>query len=157
MEQVSQLSSKPARSHEWRLSTDACFLKFAHWRNGAASGSELAHGMYIPLSYARVLLEDDCTLGPKGGRIFSYERAVGYLVGSEFAELVKLGRVGTVGTSVEQLRDFGLQRAREGYNVMLGFETSDETPRERAVRARSRSAKKRPKVNAYSPPASQQQ
>jgi hypothetical protein len=157
LEQVSRLSSKPAHSHEWRLSPDACFLKFAHWRNGAASSTELAHGMYIPLSYARVLLEDDCTLGPKGGRIFSYERAVSYLVGSEFAELVKLGRVGTVGTSVEQLRDFGLQRALEGYSVMLGFETSDETPRERAVRVRSRSAKKRPKVNSYSPPTPQQQ
>ncbi|RKN11461.1 hypothetical protein [Streptomyces radicis] len=157
LEQVSRLSSKPASSHEWRLSPDACFLKFAHWRNGAASSTELAHGLYIPLSYARVLLEDDCTLGPRGGRIFSYERAVSYLVGAEFAELVKLGRVGTVGTSVEQLRDFGLQRAREGYSVMLGFETSDETPRERAVRVRSRSAKKRPKVNSYSPPTSQQQ
>ncbi|MFJ8255618.1 hypothetical protein [Streptomyces sp. NPDC094466] len=156
LEQVSQLSTKPARSHEWRLSADACFLKFAHWRNGAASSTELAHGMYIPLSYARILLEDDCTLGPKGGRIFSYERAVNYLVGSEFAELVKLGRVGTVGTSVEQLREFGLQRAREGYNVMLGFETSNETPRDRAVRTRSRSAKKRPKMNSYSPPTSQQ-
>ncbi|MEU6330770.1 hypothetical protein ABZ851_26365 [Streptomyces sp. NPDC047049] len=157
LEQVSRLSSKPARSHEWRLSPDACFLKFAHWRKGAVSSTELAHGMYIPLSYARVLLEDNCTLGPRGGRIFSYERAASYLVGSEFAELVKLGRVGTVGTSVEQLRDFGLQRAREGYSVMLGFETSDETPRERALRTRSRSAKKRPKVSSYSPPTSQQQ
>lgn len=112
--------------------------------------------MYVPLSYTRVLLEDDCTLGPRGGRIFSYERAAGYLVGSEFAELVKLGRVGTVGTSVEQLRDFGSQRAREGYSVMLGFETSDETPRERAARTRSRSVKNRPKVNSYSPATSQQ-
>ncbi|MFE9925199.1 hypothetical protein ACFYQA_27580 [Streptomyces sp. NPDC005774] len=156
LEQVSRLSSEPVRSHEWRLSQDACFLKFAHWRNGAASSTELAHGMYIPLSYARVLLEDDCTLGPKGGRIFSYERAAGYLVGAEFAELVKLGRVGTVGTSIEQLRDFGLQRAREGYSVVLGFETSEETPRARATRVRQRSAKKRPKVISYSPPAPQQ-
>ncbi|MFD8461496.1 hypothetical protein ACFV27_09705 [Streptomyces antimycoticus] len=62
-----------------------------------------------------------------------------------------------MGTSIEQLRDFGLERAREGHSVMLGVETSDETPRERTVRARSRSAKKRPKVNSYSPPTSQQQ
>ncbi|WP_314224117.1 hypothetical protein [Streptomyces zaehneri] len=156
LEQVAELSAKPARSHEWRLSQDSCFLKFAHWRDGAAPTSELAHGMYIPLSYARVLLDDDCTLGKKGGRIFSYERVGRYLVGSEFAELVKHGMVGTVGTSVEQLRDFGLQRAREGYSVMLGFETSEETPRARATRARSRSAKNRPKVNSYSPPASPQ-
>ncbi|MFJ7147573.1 hypothetical protein ACIQVT_05130 [Streptomyces sp. NPDC100445] len=58
-----------------------------------------------------------------------------------------------MGTSVEQLRDFGLQRAREGYSVVLGFETSEETP-ERATRARTRSTKNRPKVNSYTPPAS---
>ncbi|MGV9353989.1 hypothetical protein [Streptomyces misionensis] len=69
---------------------------------------------------------DDCTLDPRGGRVFGYERANRYLVGSEFTELVKLGLVGTVGTSVEQLRDFGLKRAHEGYSVMLGFEASDE-------------------------------
>ncbi|MFB6784165.1 hypothetical protein ACFCX0_44490 [Streptomyces sp. NPDC056352] len=155
LEQVAKLSSKPARPHEWRLSPDSCFLKFAHWRESAAPTSELAHGMYIPVSYARVLLDDDRTLGSRGGRIFSYKRVDRYLVGSEFADLVKLGLVGTVGTSVEQLRDFGLQRAREGYSVVLGFETSEETPRTRATRARSRSTKKRPKVNSYSPPTSQ--
>lgn len=113
--------------------------------------------MYIPVSYARVLLDDDRTLGSRGGRIFSCKRVDRYLVGSEFADLVKLGLVGTVGTSVEQLRDFGLQRAREGYSVVLGFETSEETPRTRATRARSRSrsTKKRPKVNSCSPPTSQ--
>ncbi|MEU0990881.1 hypothetical protein [Streptomyces sp. NPDC005953] len=117
--------------------------------------SELTHGMYIPLSYARVLLNDDCTLGSRGGRIFSYERVNRYLVGSEFAELVKHGLVGTVGTSVEELRNFGLQCAREGYSIVLGSETSKETPRAQATRARSRSTKKRPKVNFSSPPASQ--
>ncbi len=117
-----------------------------------------ARHVHSPLLH-RVLLEDDCTLGPRGGRIFSYERAAGHLVGSEFAELVKLvklGRVGTVGTSVERLRGFGLQRAREGCSVVLGFGTSDETPRERAVRTRSRSVKNRPKVNSCSPATSQQ-
>ena len=153
LERVSELSSQAAHSHEWRLSPDSCFLKFAHWRDGATPTTELARGMYIPLSDARVLLDDDCTLGTRGGRIFSYERVGRYLVGSEFAELVKHGLVGTVGTSVEQLRDFGLKRAREGYSVVLGFETSEETPRARSIRARTRSAKKRPKVNSYSPPA----
>ncbi|MFE0448196.1 hypothetical protein [Streptomyces fungicidicus] len=80
-----------------------------------------------------------------------------YLVASEFAELVKLGLVGTVGTSVEQLRDFGLERAREGCSVALGVETSEETPRDRATRIRQRTAKKRPKVISYSPAGPQQQ
>ncbi|MBX4173800.1 MULTISPECIES: hypothetical protein [Streptomyces] len=157
LEGVAELSSKPAHPHEWRLSQDACFLKFAHWRDGAVPTSELARGMYIPLSYARVLLEDDCTLGSRGGRLFSYERVGRYLVASEFAELVKLGLVGTVGTSVEQLRDFSLERAREGYSVVLGVETSEETPRDRSVRVRQRTAKKRPKVISYSPQTPQQQ
>ncbi|GAA0927264.1 hypothetical protein GCM10009549_49280 [Streptomyces thermoalcalitolerans] len=91
----------------------------------------------------------------KGGRIFSYERVSRYFINSDFAELVKHGLAGTVGTSVGQLRDFGLQRAHAGYSVVLGFEASEETPR--SVRARSRSTRKRPKVHSYSPSASQQQ
>ncbi|WP_329139841.1 hypothetical protein [Streptomyces sp. NBC_00670] len=157
LESVSKLSSDSVHPHEWRLSRDACFLKFAHWRDRATTNSELAPGMYIPLSYARILLNDDCTRGSRGGRLFSYKRVERYLVGSDFAELVKLGLVGTVGTSVEQLRDFSLERAREGYSVVLGVETSEETPRERATRVRQRSAKKRPKVVSYSPSAPQRQ
>ncbi|MFJ3250426.1 hypothetical protein [Streptomyces sp. NPDC086782] len=156
LEQVSDLSRKPARPHEWRLSPDSCFLKFAHWRDRAAPSSDLAPGMYLPLSYARVLLDDECTRGTRGGRIISYERVGRYLVSSQFTELVKHGLVGTVGTSIERLRELGLQRAREGYSVVVGFETSRETPRDRATRVRNRSTKKRPKVTSYSPTASQE-
>ncbi|MGW1809151.1 hypothetical protein [Streptomyces sp. NPDC002078] len=156
LEKVSALSTDPARPHEWRLGKDACFLKFAHWRHGAPPSSDLAPGMYLPLSYARVLLGDDCTRGPRDGRIISYERVGRYLVSSQFTELVKHGLVGTVGTSVEQLREFGLKRAQEGYSVVMGVETSEETPRERSTRIRSRSAKKRPKVTSYAPSVTQQ-
>ncbi|WP_330349952.1 hypothetical protein [Streptomyces sp. NBC_00582] len=156
LEKVSQLSREPARPHEWRLAQDSCFLKFAYWRDTATSSSDLAHGMYLPLSYARLLLDDDCTLGERGGRIINYERVGRYLVSSEFTDLVKLGMVGTVGTSVEELRDLGLQRAREGYSVVMGLETSEETPRARTTRVRKRSSKERPKVTSYSPPTAQE-
>jgi hypothetical protein len=156
LEKVSQLSREPARPHEWRLAQDSCFLKFAYWRDTATSSSDLAPGMYLPLSYTRLLLDDDCTLGKRGGRIISYERVGRYLVSSEFTDLVKLGLVGTIGTSVEQLRDLGLQRAREGYSVVMGLETSEETPRARATRVRNRSSKKRPRVTSYSPPTAQE-
>ncbi|WP_157977481.1 hypothetical protein [Streptomyces triticisoli] len=61
-----------------------------------------------------------------------------------------------MGTSIEQLRDLGLQHAQEGYSVVIGFETSRETPRDRTTRVRNRSTKKRPKVNSYSLTASQE-
>ncbi|WP_141713047.1 hypothetical protein [Streptomyces sparsogenes] len=91
------------------------------------------------LSYARVLLSDDCTRGPKNCRVISYENA--------WADT----------SSVHGSRNWcSLERARAGYSVVMGIETSEETRRERSTRIRSRSVKKRPKVTSYVSSATQQ-
>jgi hypothetical protein len=53
-------------------------------------------------SYARMLLADDCTLGPRNGRIIGYKSVERYLVTTQFAELVQHGLAGTVGTTVDE-------------------------------------------------------
>jgi hypothetical protein len=65
-----------------------------------------------------------------------------YLVASQFVELVKHGLVGTVGTTVEQLREIVTSRARAGFSAVIGRERSWETPKERQRRGRSRGTKK---------------
>jgi hypothetical protein len=55
---------------------------------------------------------------------------------------VQNGLAGTVGTSIEQLRDLVRERAREGYSVVAGVEHSRESPKQRQNRARSRGRKR---------------
>ena len=91
---------------------DPCFLKLALWpANTVTQPVEgLVPGLYLPLSYVRMLLADDCTRGVRDGynsRYLGYPQVERYLVGDQFVELVKHGLAGTVGTSVEQLRNPG--------------------------------------------------
>ncbi|MCK9926966.1 hypothetical protein MXD62_07255 [Frankia sp. Mgl5] len=143
LEKVAQLSVAPGSPSEWRLGTDPCFLKLAYWPNDSRPVDSLAPGMYLPLSYVRILLEDDCTLGSKvnsRARVLGYKNIGRYLVGTQFIELVKHGLSGTIGTTVEQLQSLARKRAEEGQSVVLAMERSRESVKNRQARIRSRSA-----------------
>lgn len=153
LDEVAKLSQPPRTPSDWRLSNDSCFLKLAYWPDNRPNDPRLpADGMYLPVSYARMLLDDDCTLGSRNGRILSYKSVERHLVTTQFAELVQHGLAGTVGTTVEQLRELVIRRAQEGYSITAGVEHATETVRDRQDRVRSRStAKKKGKGAAHHP------
>jgi hypothetical protein len=145
LEKITRLSQEPRTPADWRLCSDPCFLKLAYWlRDQPNDPRQPANGMYLPVSYARMLLADDCTLGPRNGRIFSYDRIERYLITSQFAPLVQHGLAGTVGTTIEQLNDLVRQRVAQGNSVTAGVEHADESPRGRQSRHRSRGSRKKP-------------
>jgi hypothetical protein len=146
LEKVAQLNSSPTQPHEWRLGSDPCFLKLAYWPEDISKKpvEGLAHGMYLPVSYVRMLLENDCTLGPQKdsqARLLGYDRVDRHLVGAQFVELVKEGLVGTVGTTREQLWSMVKRRVSAGQNVLVAEENSSESVRDRQNRNRTRTSK----------------
>ncbi|MFI0791562.1 hypothetical protein ACH4OY_02490 [Micromonospora rubida] len=148
LEELARLSSAPQRPAEWRLGNDPCFLKLAHWPTGSDSPAlkGLTPGMYLPVSYVRLLLADDCTLSSRTGsqaRLLGYDQVERHLVNTQFIELVKHGLTGTVGTTAAQLRELVVRRAEEGQSIVLAKESSNESNRERAKRTRSRGTKAR--------------
>lgn len=140
LEQVSNASRPAAAPSDWRLGQDPCFLKVAYWPESAheALVPGVTPGMYLPLSYVRLLLADDATLGPRQGRLLSYRRVERHLIGSQFIDLVVHGLVGTTAVTREQLLSIVAARVNEGNSVTVAVEHSRETPKERANRARSR-------------------
>ncbi|MCA1707710.1 MAG: hypothetical protein LC808_32340 [Actinobacteria bacterium] len=144
LDEVAKLSQPPRAPSDWRLGNDSCFLKLAYWPDDKPNDPRLpAQGMYLPLSYARMLLADDCTLGPRNGRVLSYKNVERYLITTQFAELVQHGLAGTVGTSVKTLRELVVGRAQAGYSVTAGVEHATETDRDRQARVRARSTAKK--------------
>jgi hypothetical protein len=145
------LSRPPTRPSEWRLGSDASFLKLAYWPDDAEKRIEkLAPGMYLPVSYVRLLLEDDCTLSLRAGkykedgkntRLLGYPQVPRHLVNTQFIELVKHGLAGTVGTTLEQLVEIVTGRIELGQAVVMAREQSQETAKERQNRNRSRGSK----------------
>jgi hypothetical protein len=145
LEEVARMSKAARMPSEWRLGGDPCFMKLAYWpeHENAHATRELAHGMYLPVSYIRILLKDDSTRGTKAGsqaRILGYDNVERHLVGQQFVELVTHGLVGTVGVTVEELRTFVCSRITAGQSVMLGVERGSETGHARQKRLRRRGA-----------------
>jgi hypothetical protein len=149
LEKIAVLSRPPGKPSEWRLGTDPCYLKLAYWpqRGTGNSATELTPGMYLPLSYVRLLLADEATRGPgkpySTARLLSYNRVERHLVGSQFTELVVHGLIGTVGVTRDMLTSIVSQRLADGHSVMLGVEHSRESGKQRANRVRNRGAKRR--------------
>jgi hypothetical protein len=146
LEKVAELGKDPAQPSEWRLGSDPCFLKLAHWPTDRRPVDGLAPGMYLPISYVRLLLDDDCTRGVRTNshaRLLGYDHVERYLVNTQFIDLVKHGLAGTVGTTADQLRSLVKDRITTGQSVMLATERSRESVSARQTRARSRGSKAR--------------
>jgi hypothetical protein len=140
LDKVATLSRRAIRPSEWRLGGDPCFLKLAHWPQnaGESSAASLAPGMYLPVPYVRLLLEDDCTLGERQGRVLGYGRIERYLVADQFIKLVKHGLVGTVGVTREMLFELISSRVDESQSLVVAVETGPESVSQRETRLRRR-------------------
>ncbi|MGK5545902.1 hypothetical protein ACSNOH_14375 [Streptomyces sp. URMC 127] len=148
LEETARLSRTPTQPSEWRLSNEPCFLKLAYWPRNADKRptQDLAPGMYLPVSYVRLLLEDDCTRGKRANstaRILGYGQVERHLTSTQFIDLVKHGLAGTVGTTREQLHALVKQRVNAGHSVVMATESSEESVRARQARIRDRGAKRR--------------
>ncbi|MBU6530166.1 hypothetical protein [Streptomyces mayonensis] len=148
LEETAALSAPPAQPSEWRLSSDPCFVKLAYWPESAdpRPAHGMARGMYLPVSYIRLLLEDDCTRGKRANstaRMLGYEQVERHLTGTQFIDLVKHGLAGTVGTTREQLHALVKRRVNAGHSVVVATESSEESVRARQARTRDRGAKRR--------------
>ncbi|MBD3008392.1 hypothetical protein [Streptomyces sp. 5-10] len=148
LEETAKLSCPPTRPSEWRLGNDPCFLKLAYWPRNAEKRptQELARGMYLPVSYVRLLLEDDSTRGKRANstaRILGYDHVERHLTSTQFIDLVKHGLAGTVGTTREQLYALVKRRVDTGHSVVVATESSEESVRARQARTRNRGAKRR--------------
>jgi len=141
LEKVTGMSKAAAAPSEWRLGGDSCFIKLAHYKETENANTELVPGMYLPISYLRLLLADDATRGTRAGsaaRYIGYPTVERHLVNDQFVELVKHGLVGTVGVTREDLCQLVFDEVAAGMNVMVGIERSPETVRQRQARARRR-------------------
>lgn len=90
LEKTARLGKPAAKPSEWRLGSDSCFIKLAYWTDteNLRSSREMADGMYLPVSYIRMLLKDGPTKSGLG-----YETVERYLVEAQFIELVTHGLV----------------------------------------------------------------
>ncbi|MBB6481529.1 hypothetical protein [Spirochaeta isovalerica] len=82
------------KDEDYKYNDDIFYFKLCKSKQNRINGS-LSVGMYLPKSYWKHLLKSKNTLGPKGGRVFTYDNVQSYLTNTAFIELIKSGLIGS--------------------------------------------------------------
>lgn len=116
----------------YRFSDCALFFKLCKKFEMKWDDDSLAPGMYIPLDQWELLLSDESTLGPGGGRQFGYHTLKKrYLNKETFVDLVQAGLIGTCDQASKKIAAFIEDAITMGHSVMYAL---DERESERLSR-----------------------
>ncbi|MGH3542282.1 MAG: hypothetical protein ACRDRT_02685 [Pseudonocardiaceae bacterium] len=97
---------------------------------------ELLPGLYLPLSFLRLLLNDERIQGPKGGVYLGYEHVGRHIDNTIFLQLTKEGWIGSSGVSIETIGKIANGSLANGHEVIRAIDRSTETPKQRQQRNR---------------------
>lgn len=119
----------------WRLHSRACVLKLVKEPKSFDPLSDrLLSGIYLPLEYLDILLVDDTTRGPRGGRILGYHNIDRYITTDMFVSLVREGWIGSTGTTTNDISRLVEIAVGAGRSVLLAEEVGDQGGAERRRR-----------------------
>ena len=79
----------------YRFNNELFYFKLCPARIENSHSNRMVSGMYLPLELWNILLEDDCTNGPKGGKQVSFKNAGRYFNNSQFINLAQNGWIGS--------------------------------------------------------------
>src|SRR5690606_20430939 len=92
--------NSPSDLAGYRFSSCSLFFKLCKKIELKMDDHSLAPGMYIPLDQWELLLEDETTLGAKGGRQLGYHTLCKrYMNKDTFVDLIQAGFIGTTGNA----------------------------------------------------------
>lgn len=105
--------------HDWRLGNDFLYFKLCGALKQKMIGGNLVPGMYLPLSYINKLLKHETTLGPRGGRILTYDNCLSYIGKDMFQDLAKRGLVGSRNLASNTISEYIKKTLDEDKSVVL--------------------------------------
>jgi hypothetical protein len=113
----------------YRLTDSMLFFKLCKKIELKKTDHSLAPGMYIPLEEWEHLLEDDSTLGKRGGRQLGYHTLKKrYLHKDTFVNLVRSGMIGTAGDASQKIAAFIQDAIAQGHSVMYALDERLKEP-----------------------------
>lgn len=119
---------QPAPTSDFRLHSQATWLKLCDPSATVQSPDDLIRGMYLPRAYFEALLEAETSRGPRDGVRLGYANVARHLTNTTFIELVKAGWIGTHGTSTERLDGIVRDVLTSRQSLVLGVQLSERRP-----------------------------
>ncbi len=89
----------------YRFNNDLFYFKLCPARIENSHSNKMVSGMYIPLELWTILLNDDCTNGPKGGKQLSFNNTGRYFNNTQFVNLAQNGWIGSRIENLETVTD----------------------------------------------------
>jgi hypothetical protein len=113
----------------FRLHENPFFIKLCSRLVFNPDSVRLVSGMYLPLSYWRVLVSDPETRGQRGGVAVTFENAVRYFNNTELVSLIGKAWVGTTATQSIVLKDVIRQCLETGKAVTIALKQTVLEPK----------------------------
>lgn len=89
----------------YRFNQDLFYFKLCPARIENPNSGRMISGMYLPLELWNLLLEDNCSNGPKGGKQLTFENTGRYFNNSQFINLAQNGWIGSRIENFEKVTD----------------------------------------------------
>jgi len=112
----------------YRLLENPFFLKLCPRMDFEPADTSLVKGMYLPLDYWDLLDADPRKVGPRGGRLVSFENVGRYFDNTSFIPLVANGWVGTTAEQSDMLRPIVRQLVEEGRSLTVAVARGGKKP-----------------------------
>jgi hypothetical protein len=119
------VNSLPSSSQlaDYRINKCPIFFKLCKKLQLKADDTSIAFGAYIPLDHWHLLLEDESTKGPKGGRQIGYKALRKRFIGTQtFVDLMQHGFIGTQSLSSQKIALFVEEAIKSGHSVIYAIE-----------------------------------
>lgn len=110
----------------FRLNTNPFFMKLCSRHTFNPDDGGLFPGMYLPIDYWNRLVTDDATLGPRGGRLVTYDNVGRKISEADFVSLVSGAWLGTTPPQSAVLESLVQNILTSGKAVALAFEGAAE-------------------------------
>ena len=113
----------------YRLCGDGFYFKLCTRVQLAVLSGSLLPGMYLPRQFIEAMFADGLLLGPKGGRVVTFENTTRHITNTLFADLVRDGWIGTRGVSSSRIAEI----VREALSVNQSVVIARSRPRQAAA------------------------
>lgn len=120
--------------HDYRLSTEAFYMKLVTSDVRRPGNNKLADGMYFPLSMFELMLKDPSLRGKRDGRVITPQNSPKHVSNDLFVELLQGGWIGTVGEGTNHLNQMVIARVAEKRGVIVAEHHAESKALTRAPR-----------------------
>lgn len=134
MRRIDALGCTPKKPADYRLgSRTSCFVKLAKSLEFDPTADRMMKGMYLPLAFVDLLVDDDSATGARGGTSLGYRNVDRHLTNTQFTQLLGAGWIGTTGVTLQQVRDIAQQTLADGRSLVLAADSGEPRPGRRRL------------------------